>query len=158
FLYVRDTKLWIRGVTYGTFAPDTHGTHYGSPDAVERDFTRIAANGLNAVRTYTVPPRWLLDAARRHHLRVMVDLSCEQHVTVLDDGRRARAIEDAIRRGVAAGGGHPAILWYAIGNEIPSAIVRWQGRRRVERYLERLHRAVKAEDREALVTYVNYPT
>src|SRR5262249_6268062 len=34
FLYVGHTKFWIRGVTYGTFRPDTTGSHYGSPDAV----------------------------------------------------------------------------------------------------------------------------
>jgi hypothetical protein len=26
----------------------------------------MAEAGINAVRTYTVPPRWLLDAAQRH--------------------------------------------------------------------------------------------
>src|SRR5918997_612951 len=54
--------------------------------------------------------------------------------------------------------GHPAVLCYAIGNEIPASIVRWHGRRRVENYLERLYRAAKEEDPEALVTYVNYPS
>src|SRR5207237_2671361 len=38
------------------------------------------------------------------------------------------------------------------------AIGRWRGRRRVERSLERLYRAAKAEDPHALVTYVNYPS
>lgn len=37
-------------------------------------------------------------------------------------------------------------------------MVRWYGRRRVENFLERLYRAVKAEDPEGLVTYVNYPS
>src|SRR5262249_43479173 len=90
--------------------------------------------------------------------RVLADLSWEQHVAVLDDPARARAIEDGIREAVASCANHPAILWYAVGNEIPGPIVRWHGRRRVERYLERLHRAVKAEDRDALVTSVTYPT
>ena len=36
-------------------------------------------------------------------------------------------------------------------------MVRWHGRRRIERHLHRLYEAVKAEDPEALVTYVNYP-
>ena len=35
---------------------------------------------------------------------------------------------------------------------------RWHGRRRVERFLERLYRAAKDEDPDALVTYVNYPS
>jgi O-antigen biosynthesis protein len=54
--------------------------------------------------------------------------------------------------------GHPALLCYAIGNEIPAPIVRWYGPRRVERFLRRLHDLAKAEDPGCLVTYVNYPT
>src|SRR5438552_3869794 len=54
--------------------------------------------------------------------------------------------------------GHPGILCYTIGNEIPASIVRWHGRRKLERFLERLYWAAKAEDPECLVTYVNYPS
>ena len=54
--------------------------------------------------------------------------------------------------------GHPALLCYTIGNEIPSPIVRWYGQRRVENFLKRLYRAAKAEDPDGLVTYVNYPS
>ena len=158
FLYVADEKFWIRGVTYGTFRPDAHGDEYHNPETVERDFALMAENGLNTVRTYTVPPRWLLDTAQRYGLRVMVGLPWEQHITFLDDAERARAIEKRIRLGVRACAGHAAVLCYAVGNEIPASIVRWHGKQRVERYLERLYRAAKAEDPEGLVTYVNYPT
>jgi O-antigen biosynthesis protein len=158
FLYVGDEKFWVRGVTYGTFRPGEDGCEYSRPDVVEQDFARIAATGLNTVRTYTVPPRWLLDAAQRHGLRVMVGLPWEQHISFLDDRKRAREIVGRVGRGVRACAGHPAVLCYAVGNEIPAPVVRWHGRRRVERYIERLYRAAKAEDPEALVTYVNYPT
>ena len=53
---------------------------------------------------------------------------------------------------------HPAILCYAIGNEITGSIVRWYGRTRVQRFLAELCRVVRQEDPGALVTYVNYPT
>ena len=158
FLFVGDEKLWIRGVTYGTFRPDADGNEYHDPETVEHDFAQMADNGLNAIRTYTVPPRWLLDAAQRHGLRVMVGLPWEQHVTFLDDKKRARSIEARVRAGVRSCAGHPAVLCYAIGNEIPAPIVRWYGNRRVEQYLERLYWAAKEEDPEGLVTYVNYPT
>jgi GT2 family glycosyltransferase len=158
FLFVGDEKLWIRGVTYGTFRPDAEGNEYHDPETVEQDFSQMADSGLNAIRTYTVPPRWLLDAAQRHGLRVMVGLPWEQHVTFLDDKKRARSIETRVRTGVRSCAGHPAVLCYAIGNEIPAPIVRWYGKRRVEQYLERLYRAAKQEDPEGLVTYVNYPT
>jgi GT2 family glycosyltransferase len=158
FLFVGDEKLWVRGVTYGTFRPDADGNEYHDPETVEQDFSQMADSGLNAIRTYTIPPRWLLDAAQCHGLRVMVGLPWEQHVTFLDDKKRARSIEARVRAGVRSCAGHPAILCYAIGNEIPAPIVRWYGKRRVEQYLERLYRAAKQEDPEGLVTYVNYPT
>ncbi len=79
YLFVGDTKLWIRGATYGTFHPDEDGNEYHDPQRVERDFAQMADNGLHAIRTYTVPPRWLLDAAQHHGLRVMVGLPWEQH-------------------------------------------------------------------------------
>jgi GT2 family glycosyltransferase len=63
-----------------------------------------------------------------------------------------------VREKVRAVARHPALLCYAVGNEIQASLVRWIGRRRVERYIERLYRAIKAEDPDGLVTYVNYPT
>src|SRR5215210_4404858 len=51
--------------------------------------------------------------------------------------------------------GHAAVLGYAIGNEIPAGIVRWHGRRRVERFLASLCTLAREADPEALVTYVS---
>jgi GT2 family glycosyltransferase len=118
----------------------------------------MAANGINAVRTYTVPPVWLLDLARDIGLRIMVGLPWEQHVAFLDDRGQARDIERRVREGVRSIGGHPAILAFVIGNEIPAPIVRWHGGRRIERFLRRLYLAAKEEDPGALVTYVNFPS
>src|SRR3990172_13128888 len=80
FIFLGDDKLYIRGVTYGTFRPREDGSEYPDPDVVEQDFALMAANGLNAVRTYTVPPRSLLDAAQNHGLHVMVGLPLERYV------------------------------------------------------------------------------
>ena len=158
FIQVGDDRLWVAGATYGTFAPDADGDQFGTPEAVDGDFRAMAASGVNAVRTYTVPPAWLLDAALRHGLWVMVGLPWEQHVAFLEDRGRAAAIEDRVREGVRACAGHPALLCFAIGNEIPAPVVRWHGRGPVERFLERLYRAAKDEDPGALVTYVNFPS
>jgi len=158
FLYAGERKLWIKGVTYGTFRPDAAGVDYPQPETVRADFAAMAANGINAVRVYTVPPRWLLDAAHGQDLRVMVGLPWEQHVAFLRDRGRCADIERRVRAGVRQCAGHPALLCYAVGNEIAPAIVRWHGRRRIERFIHRLYRAVKAEDPDALVTYVNFPT
>jgi glycosyltransferase involved in cell wall biosynthesis len=158
FIFLGNEKLYIRGVTYGTFRPRKDGSEYPDPEVVEQDFARMSANGLNAIRTYTVPPRWLLDAAQRHGLYVMVGLPMERYVGFLSDKKGAPNIDVLVRAGVRICAGHPAVLCYTIGNEIPASIVRWHGHRRIERYLKRLYQAAKAEDPDGLVTYVNYPS
>ena len=138
FLFAGEEKLYIRGVTYGPFRPSADGTQYHSPEVIERDFTQIAANGFNVVRTYTIPPpRWFLDIAHRHGLRVMVGLPDEElRFPFLNDRKRIQSIEERVRAGMSACVGHPALLCYVIGNEIPAPIVRWYGRRRIERILD----------------------
>jgi O-antigen biosynthesis protein len=158
FLFAGEDKYWLKGVTYGTFGPGADGFPFPEPRCVAHDFAQMAANGINTVRVYTPPPLWLLDTAQRHGLRVMVGLPWEQHIAFLDDASRAADIIRRVAADVRVYAGHPAVLCYAVGNEIPAPIVRWHGRRRVERFIEKLYRAVKAEDPAALVTYVNYPT
>ncbi len=156
--FFTEQKLYIRGVTYGTFHPDENGDAYPPAARVDQDFALMPAHGINAVRTYTAPPRWLLDLAHRHGLVVMIGLPWEQHITFLDDPQRRRSIIDRVRNGVRACAGHPAVFAYAIGNEIPASIVRWYGSRRIERFLKQLYDVAKSQDPDGLVTYVNYPT
>ncbi|MGH7729854.1 MAG: glycosyltransferase, partial [Candidatus Eiseniibacteriota bacterium] len=158
FLFAGGEKLYLKGVTYGTFRPGPQGEEFPEPAVVERDFQLMAAHGINAVRTYTAPPRWLLDRAWRHGLRVMVGLAVEREVGYLNDTRDLSAIEGRMRSRVRACAGHPAVLCHALGNEIPAPVVRWIGPRRIERLLARLSDAVRDQDPGALVTYVNYPS
>ncbi len=158
FLFAGDTKFWVRGVTYGTFRAAPSGDEFPDPARVTDDFAQMAASGVNAVRTYTVPPRWLLDAAAGQRLRVLVGVPWEEHVAFLEDRRRARSIEARVRAEVRACAGHPAVLGYAVANEIPAPIVRWHGAPAIERFIDRLVQAAREEDPAALVTYVNYPT
>jgi beta-galactosidase/beta-glucuronidase len=125
---------------------------------VERDFEAMGANGVNSVRTYTAPPVRVLDAAERHDLRVLVGLGAERCIGYLSDARGHRRIEETVRRNADLCAGHPAVLCYALGNEIPAPIVRWFGRRRIERLLARLASVVRRVDPTSLVTYANYPS
>lgn len=158
FFFIGDEKLYIRGVTYGTFKPDEYGNEFLNPDVVEYDFDQMTANGINVVRVYTAPPIWLLDIALKYKLYVMIGLPWEQHITFLDNRKTVKSIENRIRTVIQEIAGHPAIFCYVIGNEIPASIVRWHGRRKIERYLKRLYFIAKKEDPDGLVTYVNYPT
>jgi GT2 family glycosyltransferase len=157
FLCVGGEKRYVTGVTYGPFRPGPDGEPYDRV-RLDDDFAAMRQHGVNTIRLYTLPPRWLLDAATRHGLHVMAGLAWEQHVAFLDDRRRADAIVQRAGEQVAAVAGHPALLAWAVGNEIPAPIVRWSGTSRVREHLARLHGAVKAADPGALVTYVNYPT
>src|SRR5206468_3284149 len=158
FLFVGDEKLYVRGVTYGTFRPQEDGHEYPVPEVVDSDFAAMAENGFTAVRTYTVPPPWLLDAADRRGLRLMVGIPVERWVGYLIDRKGAPDIGKWLREEVRSCAGHPAVLCYTIGNEIPAQVVRWHGRLRMERFIERLFGMAKEEDPQGLVTYVNYPS
>jgi len=150
-------RFLVKGVTYGTFAPDADGYQFPPIQQIAADFRQMADLGINTVRTYTAPRRDLLDAAAREGLRVMVGLPWSQHVAFLDDRSLKRAIRREVVAKVAELGDHPAVLTFALGNEIPPGVVRWHGRMRVERFLRKLYEAAKSKSPESLFTYVNFP-
>jgi GT2 family glycosyltransferase len=150
--------IYLRGVTYGTFAPNENGEPYPGRQRVAQDLKSIASCGFNTVRTYTCPPRWLLDEAHANGLQVLAGVAWEQHVTFLDDPGLARDIRARVRKQTESCAGHPGILGFSIGNEIPPSIVRWHGPENVRKYLWQLFDIAKSADPGALVTYVNFPT
>lgn len=157
FLRTGTDLLLLRGVSYGTFAPRQDGEPFPERAQLGRDFALMAGAGVNTIRTYTVPPPDVLDAAADHGLRVLAGVAWPQHVAFLDDRHLRRDIIRSIgvqTRSVAA---HPSLLLLAVGNEIPPAVVRWHGARAVERFI---HDAID-EARNAAphvpLTYVNYP-
>jgi GT2 family glycosyltransferase len=157
FLRAGADRFLVKGVTYGTFAPDADGYQFPPRDRIAEDFRLMAALGINTVRTYTPPQRDFLDEAARHGLRVMVGVPWSQHVAFLDDRRLARDIRREITAQVRDLGDHPAVVMFALGNEIPPGIVRWHGRVRVERFLRSVYRDAKDAAPDSLFTYVNFP-
>ncbi len=151
-------KHFVKGVTYGPFAPGSHGTQFPELAMVERDFALMRTAGINTVRVFTVPPLWLLDAAQRHGLKVLVGLPWSQHVAFLDSAEVQESIRNAILAGVRACGRHAAVFAYLVGNEIPPDIIRWHGPRRVETFVESLVALVRREHPGALVSYANFPS
>ena len=158
FLQLAGAKFWVRGVTYGTFRPNSEGMLFPERDLVARDLAAMAVHGINAIRVYTLPARWLLDLAAASGIRVLVGFDWPVHVAFLESRKQAREIETRVREGARALAGHEAILAWSLGNEIPGPVVRWHGRRRIERFLAGLYQEVKAQDPTGLVSYVSYPT
>lgn len=157
FLEVDGRRFLIKGVTYGTFAPDAAGQQFPELARVDRDFAMMAAAGINTVRVYTPPSPAILDAAARHGLRMMIGIPWSQHIAFLDDAALTARIRADVADTVARLAVHPAALLFSVGNEIPPGVVRWHGQKRVERFLRDLADAAKARAPEALLTYVNFP-
>lgn len=63
FLRAGDERFLVKGVTYGTFAPDEAGCQFPDRRQVSEDFRLMGSFGINTVRTYTPPRRDLLDEA-----------------------------------------------------------------------------------------------
>jgi glycosyltransferase involved in cell wall biosynthesis len=158
FFFVGGNKYFVKGVTYGPFAFGSHGAQFPEYPVVETDFALMAEAGINTVRVFTVPPIWLLEAADRAGLKLLVGLPWSQHVAFLDSAATQDQIREVVVDGVHQCQRHPAIFAYLIGNEIPPDIIRWHGAEPVRRFLRSLAASVKAEHPDALVTYANYPS
>ncbi|MFN7926412.1 MAG: glycosyltransferase [Blastocatellia bacterium] len=156
FFYQDTAKFWLRGVTYGTFQP-REDSDYPLPTVVAQDFQLMRKAGINTVRVYTAPPRYVLDEAARQGLYVIVGLAWPQHLCFLDDAKLTQQIRAQVREEVRRCADHPAVLAFAVGNEIPAPIVRWHGKKNIEAFLRQLRQDVQAEAPQALVTYVNFP-
>jgi GT2 family glycosyltransferase len=150
-------RLRVQGVTYGPFPPDPDGHQFPTPKQVTEDFTRMRDIGVNAVRTYHVPPDWFLHLADDVGIAVFVDVPWPKHLCFLDSHRGQAAARTAVARAAKLTQAHAGVLALSIGNEIPTDVVRWHGPRRVERFLAELADVAKQNDPGRLVTYASFP-
>jgi GT2 family glycosyltransferase len=150
-------RLRVQGVTYGPFTANAAGEPFPSPERVRDDFAAMRAAAINAVRAYHVPPDWLLHLADEQGLTVFLDVPWPKHLCFLDSARSQDEARRHVREAAKRGEGHPCVLAYSIGNEIPPDVVRWHGARRIERFLAELCDVARQADPEGLVTYANYP-
>ncbi|HET8575704.1 MAG TPA: glycosyltransferase [Methylomirabilota bacterium] len=158
FFFSGVEKVFLKGVTYGPFAPDGFGTQFPDRETVKRDLSLMVGLGANTFRTFTVPPRWLLDLAAERDLRVLAGLPWAEHVCFLDSKPLTRSIRRTVAEAVTSCADHPALAAYLVGNEIPPDIVRWYGAPRVAGFLRELVDVVRGIDPESLVGYANFPS
>ena len=157
FFFEGDKKFFIKGVTYGPFAPDDQGDHFGTPEAAAKDFDMMVEAGVNLVRIYYVPPRWFLDLCASRGIRALISIPWAEHLEFLNNPKIRNEAKKAVRDGVKKNAGHPAVFGYLVGNEIPTTMVRWLGARQVTEFVEQLINIGRAEDPRALFSYASYP-
>src|SRR5688572_6361829 len=125
FFRLDGQKFFVKGVTYGPFAPDKDGDTFGSPQEVAKDFAQIRQLNANVVRVYYVPPRWFLDLASEHRLKVFVDIPWEKHRCFLETYGMREAARENVRAAAKACAGHSALFAFSVANAIPAEIVPW---------------------------------
>jgi O-antigen biosynthesis protein len=157
FFFEEDRKFFIKGVTYGPFAPDQLGDHFGTPEGASRDLDLMLEAGVNLVRIYYVPPRWFLDQCAERGIRALISIPWAEHLDFLSNRTIHKEAKAAVREGVRKHAGHPAVFGYLVGNEIPSTMVRWLGAREVTDFIEELITIGRKEDPRALFSYASYP-
>lgn len=59
FFFEGDRKWFLKGVTYGPFRLNEDGDFISSPERARQDFGLMRELGINLIRVYHVPPRWL---------------------------------------------------------------------------------------------------
>ncbi|MDB6016503.1 MAG: hypothetical protein JWR19_992 [Pedosphaera sp.] len=150
-------KFHLKGVSYGPFAPIGKEGTFASREQTARDFAQIRELGANLVRVYHVPPRWFLDLATEHGLKVFVDIPWNKDVCFLDSHAQKADARAAVRQAVQACARHPAVFAYSVVNEIPPEVVRWSGAKAVANFIDELVLEAKAIDPDCLCTFTNFP-
>src|SRR5213594_1140945 len=110
---VGEQKFFIKGVTYGPFAPDEHSECLPSREQTQRDFQQLVELGANVLRLYYVPSKWFLDLAAEHGLRVLIDIPWPRHLCFLDSAPLEEQARKMVREAVTATRGHPAVFAYS---------------------------------------------
>lgn len=159
FRFKDGRSFYLQGVSYGPFPPNlsNHAEPFLLPESTRVDFEKMVAVGLNTVRIYHPPPGWFLDLALEYSLKILVTLPWKERTLFLDNRRARREVLLDSQKRVQKGHGHPAVLGYLVDNEWPPDLVRWYGKRKVERFLEELVNWCKEANPEALFSYANFP-
>ncbi len=150
-------KFFVKGVTYGPFAPNASGEMFPSPDQARRDLAQIQSLGANVLRLYYVPSRWFLDLLAEHGLKALIDIPWAKHLCFLDSAASQAEARQRVRQAVSACKDHPAVFAFSVVNEISAEIVRWSGIGRVERFINQLVDEAKNVDPQCLCTFTSFP-
>jgi glycosyltransferase involved in cell wall biosynthesis len=158
FFRLAGRKWYVKGFSYGPFAPREDGVHLPTRSRMRCDFAHMRELGANALRVYFPPPLSVLDDALEYGLRVLIDVPWDKHRCFLEDWFAQTEARIRVRGTASTLGNHPAVFAISVVNEIPADVVRFYGHRRVERFIDELLETVKQEAPNCLTTFVNFPT
>jgi O-antigen biosynthesis protein len=158
FFRLGSEKWFVKGLTYGPFAPNSLNQHLPERSQLLADFRRVAELGANCIRLYHIPRPQVLDDALEHGLRVFIDVPWEKHRCFFEDWYAQEDARQRVRKTARLLGSHPGIFAISVANEIPKDIVRYYGAAKIARFVDDLIDIVKQEAPDCPVTYTNYPS
>lgn len=158
YFYCGEKKWLAKGLSYGPFAPNAHGEFLPDAETVRRDFAHMRSLGANLIRVYHIPAHWFLDIAAEFDLRVFVDVPWDKHRCFFEDWNAQEEARNRVRETARSIGNHAAIFGISVVNEIPVDVIRFQGRKRVEKFIAQLAGIVNEEAPECLTTFTSFPT
>lgn len=158
FFQADGQKWYLKGLTYGPFAPGERELYLPVRSRVRSDFAQIRSLGANCIRVYHRPPAWLLDDALENGLRVFVDVPWEKHRCFFEDWSARQTALRQVRHAARELGAHPGLFAISVANEFPCDVVRFYGQARIGRFVDELIDTVKQDAPDCLATFANYPT
>jgi GT2 family glycosyltransferase len=158
FFRLGSEKFYVKGVTYGPFAPNKDGEPLPERAQVRRDFEQMRELGANCLRIYNIPPQWMLNLCQEMGLRLFVDVSWPKNMEFIHDQEVGHQARRAVRDAARACGNHPAVFAISVVNEIPPDLVRLCKREAIEQCIDELVCIGRAEAPNCLFTFANFPT
>jgi GT2 family glycosyltransferase len=158
FLRQGGSKVFLRGISYGPFRPNSRGEPWPEAERLRLDLEHITSLGFDTVRLYHPPDDELLRTARRLGLKLIVGIAWTDHLDFLRDRGQRRRIIETVEAAATRLRDHPCVSAFLIGNEIEKNLVRWMGPRRVRRFLENLIARGKLCAPNQLFSYATYPS
>jgi glycosyltransferase involved in cell wall biosynthesis len=158
FFRIGSEKFYVKGVTYGPFAPNRDGEPLPDRAQVRRDLELMQELGANTLRIYHIPPKWMLDLCQEMGLRLFVDVSWPKNMEFIHDHEVAEQARAAVREAAHQCGNHPAVFAISVVNEIPPDLVRLCKKESIEAFIDKLVCIGKEEAPNCLFTFANFPT
>ena len=151
-------KVFLRGVSYGPFQPNSREEPFPEDERLTRDLEDIARRGFNTLRLYDPPSNAMLDTCERLGLRLMVGIPWTDHVDFFANANLQHEAIGRVTEIATRLGARNCLAAFIVGNEIEKTLVRWMGPDRVRAFLERLIDAGRAAAPGALFSYATYPS
>jgi glycosyltransferase involved in cell wall biosynthesis len=158
FLWLNDSKFYLKGFCYGPFAMNSLGEFLPERAQMREDIAHMKQLGANTARLYFVPSAEVLDEFLRQDVRVFLDIPWEKHRCFFEDWATRESARLQVRQAAEIAANHPAVLAISVVNEVPNDIVRFYGNRDIESFIAELGDSVKQIAPDCLTTFANYPT